>query len=74
MGVPYSGDAMTSHLQYITVRNDRGAEMLAALGDKLVRAPTVDKGDRRALVMQVGGGGGSRGEVQLTALHTMLGA
>jgi hypothetical protein len=53
MGVPYSGDNMTSHQQYITVRNDRGAEMLASLGDKLVRAPTVDRGDRRSLVMQV---------------------
>lgn len=30
MGVPYQGGDMTSHLQYMTVRNERGREMLDA--------------------------------------------
>ena len=32
MGVPYQGGDMTSHLQYLTVRNGRGQEMLDAGG------------------------------------------
>lgn len=32
MGVPYQGGDMTSHLQYLTVRNERGREMLEAGG------------------------------------------
>lgn len=32
MGVPYLGGDMTSHLQYMTVRNERGQEMLEAGG------------------------------------------
>jgi hypothetical protein len=52
---------MTSHPQYITVRNQRGADMLAALGGSLQRLPPVSSGDRRPLVMQVGGWVGRRG-------------
>lgn len=30
MGVPYQNTDMTSHLQYLTVRNERGRELLDA--------------------------------------------
>ena len=32
MGVPYQNVDMTSHLQYLTVRNERGQELLDAGG------------------------------------------
>ena len=52
MGVPYSGADMTSHPQYITVRNDRGEEMLDAVRSKLQTYPTESSGDRRPFVLQ----------------------
>lgn len=55
MGVPYNGSPMSSHPQYITVRNSRGREMLDVLGADLIKTPPVDTGDRRPLVMQVSG-------------------
>ncbi len=55
MGVPYDGSDMAQHPQYVTVRNQRGQEMLKALGDvgQLERRPAISSGDRRPLVMQV---------------------
>eukprot|EP00877_Chromochloris_zofingiensis_P003840 jgi/Chrzof1/13457/UNPLg00540.t1 len=52
MGVPYQGKDMTSHPQYITVRNPRGQEMLDALGARLVKTTPVSKGNRGPIVMQ----------------------
>ncbi|KAK9820540.1 hypothetical protein WJX72_011419 [[Myrmecia] bisecta] len=52
MGVPYSGTDMTSHPQYLTVRNDRGAEMLDAVRPRLEVFPTVSTGDRKPFVVQ----------------------
>ncbi|GBF89968.1 hypothetical protein Rsub_02674, partial [Raphidocelis subcapitata] len=54
MGVPYQGVDMTKHMQYVTVRNERGRELLDALraGGALETAPAESRGDRRPLVMQ----------------------
>jgi 7-hydroxymethyl chlorophyll a reductase len=52
MGVPYYGTDMTSHPQYLTVRNARGACMLDAVRERLTILPTVSSGDRRPFVMQ----------------------
>ncbi|CAJ2673727.1 7-hydroxymethyl chlorophyll a reductase, chloroplastic [Trifolium pratense] len=53
MGVPkYSGVSMTQHPQYITVRNERGREMLSLVEDLLEITPTTDSGDRRPFVME----------------------
>ncbi len=52
MGVPYYGTDMTSHPQYITVRNGRGREMLDAIGSRLKILPTMSSGDRTPFVMQ----------------------
>ncbi|XP_078439886.1 coenzyme F420 hydrogenase family / dehydrogenase, beta subunit family [Wolffia australiana] len=53
MGVPkYAGLSMTQHPQYITVRNERGREMLNLVKDLLEITPTVSRGSRRALVME----------------------
>lgn len=52
MGVPYYGTDMTSHPQYITVRNGRGREMLDAVGSCLKILPTMSSGDRAPFVMQ----------------------
>ncbi|CAO2191355.1 unnamed protein product [Urochloa humidicola] len=42
MGVPkYAGVSMTQHPQYITVRNDRGREMLSLVEGLLESTPTV---------------------------------
>lgn len=43
---------MTDHFQYVTVRNDRGREMLNLVKDRLIVKPTVSSGDRTAFVMQ----------------------
>ncbi len=55
MGVPYSGGDMTDHLQYVTVRNERGSEMLDAVrrAGGLLEVPASRSGNRRSLVMQV---------------------
>eukprot|EP01025_Chloroclados_australasicus_P033371 TRINITY_DN34023_c0_g1_i6.p4 TRINITY_DN34023_c0_g1~~TRINITY_DN34023_c0_g1_i6.p4 ORF type:complete len:158 (-),score=19.94 TRINITY_DN34023_c0_g1_i6:251-724(-) len=43
---------MTSHAQYVTVRNERGQEMLDSIKHRLEMEPTVSGGsDRRSLVM-----------------------
>jgi 7-hydroxymethyl chlorophyll a reductase len=52
MGVPYQGRDMTAHQQYITVRNERGAEMLRLVRDRLEESPPVSSGDRRPFVLQ----------------------
>ena len=52
MGVPYYDTDMTSHPQYITVRNSRGAHMLDAVRERLKILPTASSGDRRPFVMQ----------------------
>lgn len=53
MGVPYSGNDMTSHPQYLVVRNERGSEMLDAVRPRLETYPTMSTGDRRPIVTQV---------------------
>ncbi|XP_027189477.1 7-hydroxymethyl chlorophyll a reductase, chloroplastic isoform X2 [Cicer arietinum] len=53
MGVPkYSGVSMTQHPQYITVRNERGREMLSLVENLLEITPTTNAGDRRPFVME----------------------
>lgn len=52
MGVPYHNVEMTSHPQYVTVRNERGQEMLDSIGSQLVKYPTVSSGKRQPFVMQ----------------------
>lgn len=52
MGVPYYGTDMTSHPQYITVRNERGRVMLDTVKPRLSILPTVSTGDRTPFVMQ----------------------
>ncbi|KAJ6313127.1 hypothetical protein OIU77_014604 [Salix suchowensis] len=53
MGVPkYPGVSMTQHPQYITVRNERGREMIGLVKDLLEITPTINSGDRRPFVME----------------------
>ncbi|CAL5006401.1 unnamed protein product [Urochloa decumbens] len=53
MGVPkYAGVSMTQHPQYITVRNDRGREMLSLVEGLLESTPTVSSGARQPFVME----------------------
>ena len=52
MGVPYEGGDMTSHNTYITVRNDRGREMLDAVRGDLAASPPASSGNRRPFVLQ----------------------
>lgn len=53
MGVPkYGGISMTQHPQYVTVRNERGREMLSLVEDLLEITPTTSGGDRRAFVIE----------------------
>ncbi|XP_077228902.1 coenzyme F420 hydrogenase family / dehydrogenase, beta subunit family isoform X2 [Tasmannia lanceolata] len=53
MGVPkYAGVSMTEHPQYITVRNERGREMLSLIENLLEITPTVSSGNRRPYVME----------------------
>ncbi|KAL6901029.1 hypothetical protein ACP4OV_005705 [Aristida adscensionis] len=53
MGVPkYPGVSMTQHPQYITVRNDRGREMLSLVESLLESTPTVSSGARQPFVME----------------------
>ncbi len=54
MGVPYLGGNMTSHPQYVVVRNERGEEMLNTVRQRLEITPAISTGDRAPLVMQVG--------------------
>lgn len=51
MGVPYYNTDMTSHPQYISVRNKRGAAMLEAVAGCLEEHPTMSHGDRTPFVM-----------------------
>lgn len=50
MGVPYYNTDMTSHPQYVTVRNERGAEMMSSVASSLETYPTASQGDRRPFV------------------------
>lgn len=52
MGVPYQDKDMTSHPQYVVLRNERGQKMFDAVRPRLEVTPTVAVGDRRAVVMQ----------------------
>ncbi|KAL9659188.1 hypothetical protein QQ045_011757 [Rhodiola kirilowii] len=53
MGVPkYSGIPMNQHPQYITLRNERGREMLDLIKNSLEMTPTISTGNRRPLVME----------------------
>uniref|UniRef100_A0A804LV24 7-hydroxymethyl chlorophyll a reductase, chloroplastic n=1 Tax=Zea mays TaxID=4577 RepID=A0A804LV24_MAIZE len=53
MGVPkYAGVSMTQHPQYITVRNDRGQEMLNLVAGLLESTPTISSGSRQPFVME----------------------
>jgi len=53
MGVPkYAGVSMMQHPQYITVRNDRGREMLSLVEGLLESTPTVSSGARQPFVME----------------------
>ncbi|KAL9232964.1 hypothetical protein vseg_008016 [Gypsophila vaccaria] len=53
MGVPkYSGISMTQHPQYVTVRNERGREMLSLIENLLEITPTISTGNRRPFVME----------------------
>ncbi|KAJ6822415.1 uncharacterized protein M6B38_389395 [Iris pallida] len=53
MSVPkYSGVSMTEHPQYITVRNERGKEMLALVENLLDITPTTSSGIRQPFVME----------------------
>lgn len=53
MGVPkYPGVSMTQHPQYITVRNERGREMIGLVKNLLEITPTINSGDRRPFVME----------------------
>ncbi|KAG1361446.1 7-hydroxymethyl chlorophyll a reductase, chloroplastic [Cocos nucifera] len=53
MGVPkYSGLSMTEHPQYITVRNERGREMLRLVENLLEITPTRSSGNRQPFVME----------------------
>lgn len=53
MGVPkYSGVSMPNHPQYVTIRNERGQEMLNLVKDLLEITPTISTGNRRPFVME----------------------
>ena len=52
MGVPPSNQDMSSHLQYVVVRNDRGAEMLDAVSPRLKTHKPMRRGDPRSLVLE----------------------
>lgn len=52
MGVPYYNTNMTSHPQYITIRNDHGQEMLDSVKSRLEIIPTMSSGDRKPFVLQ----------------------
>ncbi|XP_026662311.1 7-hydroxymethyl chlorophyll a reductase, chloroplastic isoform X1 [Phoenix dactylifera] len=53
MGVPkYSGLSMTEHPQYITVRNERGREMLSLVENLLEITPTRSSGNRWPFVLE----------------------
>ncbi|KAJ7979746.1 7-hydroxymethyl chlorophyll a reductase, chloroplastic [Quillaja saponaria] len=53
MGVPkYPGISMTQHPQYVTVRNERGREMLSLVEECLEIKPTISSGNRRPFVME----------------------
>ncbi|KAL8162854.1 hypothetical protein V2J09_014343 [Rumex salicifolius] len=53
MGVPkYPGVSMTQHPQYITVRNERGKEMLSLIENLLEVTPTITSGNRRPFVVE----------------------
>ncbi|WCJ24166.1 7-hydroxymethyl chlorophyll a reductase chloroplastic [Euphorbia peplus] len=53
MGVPkYPGVSMTQHPQYVTVRNERGREMLSLVKDLLEITPTTSSGNRRPFVIE----------------------
>ncbi|KAL2923098.1 7-hydroxymethyl chlorophyll a reductase chloroplastic [Bienertia sinuspersici] len=53
MGVPkYSSTSMTQHPQYVTVRNERGREMLSLIKNLIEITPTMSSGNRRPFVVE----------------------
>jgi 7-hydroxymethyl chlorophyll a reductase len=52
MGVPYQYRPMTEHDQQVLVRNDRGQEMLEAVGEAITLKAPTSRGDRRSFVRQ----------------------
>lgn len=52
MGVPYYNTDMVKHPQYITVRNDRGQEMIDSVKERLEIIPTMSSGNRKPFVLQ----------------------
>ncbi|XP_042055113.1 7-hydroxymethyl chlorophyll a reductase, chloroplastic-like [Salvia splendens] len=53
MGVPkYAKVSMTQHPQYVTVRNERGKEMLNLVKDLLEITPTISSGNRHPFVTE----------------------
>lgn len=53
MGVPkYAGISMTQHPQYVTIRNERGREMLSLVENLLDITPTISSGARRPFVLE----------------------
>lgn len=52
MGVPFENVDMTSHMQYVTVRNARGRAMLGSVSDRLKTTPAVSSGDRKPFVLE----------------------
>lgn len=51
-GVPYYHTDMTRHPQYVTVRNDRGREMMDLIRGECDVTPSVSSGERKPFVMQ----------------------
>ena len=52
MGVPYYHTDMTRHPQYVTVRNEKGREMMDMIRDDCNITPSVSSGERKSFVMQ----------------------
>ena len=53
MGVPYNSKTpMTNHLQYMTIRNERGRKMMDTIKGSLEVVPPISGGSRTAFVLQ----------------------
>lgn len=52
MGVPWQNVNMTEHQQVVTVRNERGRELLESVRGAIETSPTMAAGSRREFVMQ----------------------
>ena len=52
MAAPSEDVPMTQHWQYMTVRNERGRELVDLTGSALITAPPESSGDRRPFVLE----------------------